>query len=1374
MLADAKLPVTFWAEAVNTACYVQNRVLVNKSQNKTPYELFNSRTPAMGFLKPFGCHVMILNTLDHLGKFDAKGDEGYFIGYSMSSKAFRVFNKRTKRVKENLHVDFLENKLIEKGAGLNWLFDIDTLTNSMNYVPMVVAGTSSTNFSGTKDAASQDVKKDVSFLRYIALPNWFHEAHFDSSTSNVQDACNADAPKSSGNSNPTTTSINPLTNQMETLAVETAIPTFGSPVPTACLDDSLEPSSDTSLISKRVTSQDDTPSLDNILNLSNRFKDVLGVTTNTGDTNGVEANLGNMEITSQLVLLLPSKSIRTIQKDEKGIVIRDKARLVAQGHTQEEGIDYEEVFASVARIEAIKLFLPYASFMGFTVYQIHKGKEIAKLITPPSETASEKDSDPEQAQRDKDMQKNLALISKYFRKIYKPTHNNLRTSLNSRNKNVDTTPRYKNDDHSGQFGNQRTVNVVGAREKVGSLVVQQSRIQCFNFREFGHFAKECRNPKRVKDSAYHKEKMLLCKQAEQGVPLQAEHNIWLVEANDSNVIPDSPDMCEDDIQNDQNDVESDDERVAIANLIANLKLDKTKVITDLNLREEHDIDKMLSMEKQLKFLNKIIYKRSQSIQTIHMIAPKVPTYNGRPTFANPRYLKQAQSEIICLYSFPYDQSTHANRLIPDGEETLALERESRSKLNKDLAQIVDNAWIKYSKDQFRALTVQDIEILIQTCLKPLAIKTQNDSFKFVHELKQEIHADLKYVESLEKEIDKLESDKAKFSDMYDVILQECVSNDVKCSYLRSLSDLDTLAECNGQQGLAGGPTQPELPEEAARDALRSTNGDDSHNSGTDVKRTEQATRECTYTDFLKCQPLHFKGTEGVTSLSQWCERMESVFHISNCVVENQVKFTTCTLHYVALTWWNTHTVGHDAAYGMPWKTLMKMMTDKYYPQNEIKKLEIELWDLKVKGTDLASYTQCFQELALLCGRMFSEESDKIEKYIRGLPDMIHGSVVASKPKAMQEAVEITTELMDKKIRTFVERETASKRKFENTSRNTQNQQQQSKGHWGGRNNAPARVYAVGRAGTDPDANVVIVEFQIDLVPGAASVARAPYRLAPSEMKELAEQLKELSDKGFIRPSSSPWGALVLFVKKKDGSIDDLFDQLQGLSVYSKIDLRSGYHQLKVRNKDIPKTAFRTRHIINNQGLHVDPDKIEAVKNWASPTTPTEISQFLGLTGYYRRFIKEFSKIAKSLTELTKKNKKYIWGEDQETTFQLLKQKLCEAPLLALPEGNDDFVVYCDPSYQVLRQHHSRHFMVESADHLFAGPKLEMFNLRDQEIDKGVTQMIDPVAYKLELPEKLKNVHNTYHVSNLKKCLSEETLVIPMKELWLDDKLNFVE
>nr|GEU74606.1 reverse transcriptase domain-containing protein [Tanacetum cinerariifolium] len=228
-----------------------------------------------------------------------------------------------------------------------------------------------------------------------------------------------------------------------------------------------------------------------------------------------------------------------------------------------------------------------------------------------------------------------------------------------------------------------------------------------------------------------------------------------------------------------------------------------------------------------------------------------------------------------------------------------------------------------------------------------------------------------------------------------------------------------------------------------------------------------------------------------------------------------------------------------------------------------------------------------------------------------------------------------------------------------------------------------------------------VEFQIDLIPGAAPVARTPYILAPSEMQELSNQLQELADRGFIRPGTLPWGARVLFVKKKDGSvrmcidyqelnkltvknryllpmIDDIFDQLKGSSIYLKINLRSCFNQLRVRDEDIPKTAFRT-----SQGLHVDIAKIEAVKNWASPTTPIEIHQFLGLADYYQRFIKDFLKIAKSLTELTQKNKKYISGKDQETTFQLLKQKLCKALILALPEGNDDFVVYCDASHQGL-------------------------------------------------------------------------------------------
>ncbi|GKE48016.1 putative reverse transcriptase domain-containing protein [Tanacetum coccineum] len=193
-----------------------------------------------------------------------------------------------------------------------------------------------------------------------------------------------------------------------------------------------------------------------------------------------------------------------------------------------------------------------------------------------------------------------------------------------------------------------------------------------------------------------------------------------------------------------------------------------------------------------------------------------------------------------------------------------------------------------------------------------------------------------------------------------------------------------------------------------------------------IERQASTIREYTYTDFLKCQPMNFKGTEGVVGLTQWLEKMESVFHINNCTVVCQVKFATSTLQGNALTWWNSHVraVIHDVSYAIPWKTIKKMMTDKYCPRGEIKKLETGMWNLKVKGTDVMSYNQRFQELVLMCDRMFLEESDVVEKYVGGLPDMIHGSA-------------------------------ENKRKFEDTSRNNQNQQQPFK-----RNNV-GRAYTAG-------------------------------------------------------------------------------------------------------------------------------------------------------------------------------------------------------------------------------------------------------------------------------------------------------------------------
>ncbi|GKF42712.1 reverse transcriptase domain-containing protein [Tanacetum coccineum] len=178
-------------------------------------------------------------------------------------------------------------------------------------------------------------------------------------------------------------------------------------------------------------------------------------------------------------------------------------------------------------------------------------------------------------------------------------------------------------------------------------------------------------------------------------------------------------------------------------------------------------------------------------------------------------------------------------------------------------------------------------------------------------------------------------------------------------------------------------------------------------------------------------PREQGGTEGVVDLTQWFERMETVFRISNCTVENQVKFSTCTLIGIALTWWNSHarTVTNEVAYAMTWSDLKKKMTTKYCPRNEIKKIEAELWNLKVKGTDVVAYNQRFQELALLF--------NKIERYVGGMPDLIYSSDVASKPKTMQEAIEMATELMDRRINTFAERQAENKRKFEDTPQNNQ-------------------------------------------------------------------------------------------------------------------------------------------------------------------------------------------------------------------------------------------------------------------------------------------------------------------------------------------------
>nr|GEX59569.1 putative reverse transcriptase domain-containing protein [Tanacetum cinerariifolium] len=582
---------------------------------------------------------------------------------------------------------------------------------------------------------------------------------------------------------------------------------------------------------------------------------------------------------------------------------------------------------------------------------------------------------------------------------------------------------------------------------------------------------------------------------------------------------------------------------------------------------------------------------------------------------------------------------------------------------------------------------------------------------------------------------------------------------------------------------------------------------------------------CTYVTFMKCNPQPFKGTKGAVGLCQLFEKLEYVFRISDCKEKDKVKFATATLQGRTLTWWNGRiaSMGIDAANGTPW-TEVKV---EQYIRGLSKNIRGDVTSSRPAGIDEV-VRMAYQLMGQIIQDMTDEVPEGEKRKGKGdrggrgdnrrdynrRQNQRRDNAGAMTNAALNDN-ELCPNCKNKKhardcwkcgkcgklgTRLLLVGASTEKMRLVSIAMKRRKVRIPLKGKTlvmeGNRNNSRLKIVSCIKArkyiengcelflaqvtkqgsrekrledvpvirnfpevfpdelpGLPPPRQV---EFRIDLILDVAPVARAPSRLAPSKIKELSEQLRELLEKELNK--------LAIKNRYPLPRIDDLFDQLQGSSVYSKTDLRSGYHQLRIREEDILITTFRTRyghyefqvmpfgltnapavfidlmnrvykpyldkfvivfiddimiysknkeehgehlktilnllrskklyakftkcyfwlnfvqflgHVIDSNRVHVDPAKIKAIKNWTAPTTPTEVRQFLGLAGYYRRFIKKFSLISKPLTKLTQKNKPHMWGDDEEEAFQTLKLKLCSAPILSLPEGSEHFVVYCD-------------------------------------------------------------------------------------------------
>nr|GEX89848.1 putative ribonuclease H-like domain-containing protein [Tanacetum cinerariifolium] len=1017
MLAHSFLPTTFWAEAVNTVCYVLKWVIVTKPQNKTPYELLTSKQPIICYLRPFGCHVTILNTIDQLGKFNGKSDSGFLVGYFLNSKAFRVYNLETKRVEENLHINFLENKPNVAGKGHAWMFDLDYIANSLNYEPISVEN------QANKSAEQVFLEELEKLKRQENKANDAAESLRKEATHDIQNA-------STINTNLINTASTPLSTAGPSRVFNDGELSYLDPSKYALPDDPSMPHLEDIYASPSEgiftdSSYDNEGVVTNFINLettlsvsptpTTRIHTIHPKTQILGDPKSVVQTRSKVNKNSEARVLPKrylkhwkmkvglmlckrnccSSKFRRNKKDEKGVVVRNKARLVAQEHRQEEGIDYDE---SAFLHDTIDKEVYVSQPSGFVdskfpnkVYKVMKAlyglnqapRAFVKTASISIETQKPLVKDEVVADVDVHLYRfqvtpktsHLHDVNRIFRFLKGQPKLGLwylKVSSFDLEDYSDSDYTSINLDKKSTTGGDKIERNIGFKtcEKPVSQVEQV-------------FLEELEKLKRQEKEA---------NDAAESLRKEATHDIQNASTSNTNLI-----------------------NTASTPLST---AGPSRVFNDGELSYPDPSKYALPDDPSMPHLEDIYARPSEGIFTDS-------SYDDEGVVTN--FINLETTPSASLTPTTRIQTIHPKTQILGDPKSVV---QTRSKVNKNsearalISQALeDESWVDAMQEELLQFQIQKVWILVDFPFRKKAIGT-----KWVYKKKKDergvvVRNKARLVAQghrQEEGIDYVES----------AFLYGTIDKEVYVSQPPSFVD-------------------PKFPNKVYK-VVKALYG------------LHQAPRAWPDIMFAVCACSRFQ----VTPKTSHLHAVKRIFRH----------------HFI------------KDAYEKKLIQVLKIHTDD------------NVADLLTKAFDVHKQM------------MIKSSGDKIERNIGFKTFKYHAMIVCD-----EKLVRVP---IGDKILIFHENEDKSKERRLEDVPIVQDF---------------SKVFPEDLPGIPPTRQV---EFQIDLVPGAAPVAWAPYRLAPSEMKEL---------------------------------IDNLFDQLQGSSVYSKIDPRSGYHQLRVREEDISKTAFRTRY-----------------------------------------------------------------------------------------------------------------------------------------------------------------------------------------------------